>query len=138
MDPDRLQAFPLFASLTTDERAQIAGWSDERQVSAGTTLAAEGAAGYVFYLIEAGTAEVVHDGHLVAELGPGDFFGEGAILGQGRRIASVVATSEMQLVVLHGQQFRKLEAAMPSVARRLEEVLAARVEELRASQTDRG
>jgi CRP-like cAMP-binding protein len=133
VNAERLAAFPLFASLTAEERTELATWTEGRNVSEGTTLAAEGAPGYVFYLIEAGTAEVVHDGRRVAELGPGDYFGEGAILGAGRRVASVVSTSPMRLVVMHGQQFRKMEAALPHVARRLEEALAERLEELEAS-----
>jgi CRP-like cAMP-binding protein len=130
VDPERLRAFPLFESLTAEERAEVASWAAEREVSAGATLAAEGAAGYVFYLIEDGTADVLHDGHRVAELGPGDYFGEGAILGAGRRVASVVSTSPMRLIILHGQQFRKMESALPDVAKRLEEALVTRLEEL--------
>jgi CRP-like cAMP-binding protein len=77
------------------------------------------------------------DGRVVAALGPGDFFGEGAILGEGRRVASVVSTSPVRLIVLHGQEFRRMEAAMPDVARRLEEALAARLEDLQRSSGDR-
>jgi CRP-like cAMP-binding protein len=132
VDPERLVAFPLLSSLTADERTKLASWSEEREVSTGVTLASEGSSGYFFYLIEEGAAEVIHDGRVVAELGPGDYFGEGAILGHGRRTASVVSTSPMRLIVMHGQEFRKMEAAMPDVAQRLQEALAARLEELRA------
>jgi CRP-like cAMP-binding protein len=128
VDPERLAVFPLFSSLTPEQRAAVARWSEERAVAAGTTLATEGASGYVFYLIEEGEAEVREDGQVVNSLGRGDFFGECAILGEGRRTASVVSTSPMRLVVLHGQQFRQMEAAMPEVARRLNEAVAVRTQ----------
>ncbi|PWU23070.1 MAG: hypothetical protein C5B48_09245 [Candidatus Rokuibacteriota bacterium] len=132
MEPQRLEAFPLLASLTAEERSQLAAWLDERAVSDGEMIAAEGASGYTFYLVEEGTAAVAHEGRRVAELGPGDYFGEGAILGGGRRVASVQSITPMRLLVLHGQEFRRMEAAMPRVAELLRETLTARLEELEA------
>jgi CRP-like cAMP-binding protein len=130
VDAQRLAPLALFESLTPDERARVAGWAEELEVSAGRTLASEGAAGYFFYVIEEGTAEVVCAGELIAELGPGDFFGEGAILGEGRRVASVVSASRMRLIVMHGQQFRAMQAEMSDVAARIGETLKARLDRL--------
>lgn len=130
MDTRRLEEFPFLESLTEVERTQLAGWLQEREVSAGQTLVSQGAAGYVFYLIDEGTADVISDGRRVTELCSGDYFGEGAILGRGRRLASVVSTSSMRLLLLHGQEFRRMESAMPQVAARLRDVLAERLEQL--------
>jgi CRP-like cAMP-binding protein len=66
----------------------------------------------------------------VANLGPGDFFGEIAILGHGRRTATVTTTSPVTLLVMFGAEFRRLEAAHPDIAssirRAMEERLAVR------------
>lgn len=79
----------------------------------GRRLTPEGASGYTFYVIAEGTADVLHRDALVTQLGPGDFFGEMAILGDGRRIADVVATAPMTLYAMFGTSFREMEAELP-------------------------
>ena len=76
----------------------------------------EGAAGYQFYVIESGTAEVRQHQEPIATLGQGDFFGEMAMMGHGRRVADVVATSPMTNLAMFGTSFRELEANLPDVA----------------------
>ena len=58
----------------------------------------------------------MHHDALVAQLGPGDFFGEMAIMGDGRRVADVVATAPMTLYAMFGTSFREMEAELPEVA----------------------
>jgi CRP-like cAMP-binding protein len=77
-----------------------------------------------------GTAEVRSAGEWLAELGPGDFFGEMAILGDGRRTATVTSTSPARLLVMFGTEFRMLEAAHPEIASRLAEAMQARAGEI--------
>jgi len=113
---DRLQAVPLFSKLSTDELAALGGRFEERQVKAGTRLTTEGAAGYTFFVIETGEVEVERDGSVVNTLGPGDFFGETAILSAARRNATVTTTSDANLLVLFGTEFRILEREWPPVA----------------------
>jgi CRP-like cAMP-binding protein len=67
-------------------------------------------------VIEEGTADVVHGGNVIASLGPGDFFGEMAMMGDGRRVADVVASSPITLFEMFGTHFRELEMHMPQVA----------------------
>jgi CRP-like cAMP-binding protein len=77
-------------------------------------------------LIESGTAEVVHDGNHLADLGPGDFFGEIALLAEHRRTATVTATSDLRIVVMHERDFRVMEDEMPDVAAKIRAVMAER------------
>jgi CRP-like cAMP-binding protein len=130
VDADRLKKIPLFSGLSDDELATIGGWLREQDASEGQRLTPDGASGYTFFLIEQGTAQVLKDGDQVAELLPGDHFGEMAILGAGRRAADVVAATPMKLLVLFGTEFRRLEATFPQVARRLETTMRERAEAL--------
>ena len=115
-DPDRLRAIPLFAELSDEDLEKLASWLTVEEVSEGRRLTPEGAAGYRFYVIENGTAEVRKNKEPIGTLGPGDFFGEMAIMGDGRRIADVVATSPMTNLAMFGTSFRELEANLPDVA----------------------
>ena len=101
MDADKLKALPLFASLRKDDLGRLAQLTDEVDVAEGEELLREGRFAYEFMVIEDGRAEVRRaSGEHVAELGPGDFFGEIAALEVGRRNATVVARSSMTLVVM--------------------------------------
>jgi CRP-like cAMP-binding protein len=73
-----------------------------------------------------GTAAVTSEGRTLAVLAPGDFFGEVAILGDGRRTATVTSRSPVRLLVLFGTEFRQLEAAHPEIASRIAETMHAR------------
>src|SRR5262245_57168228 len=96
-DPARLAVLPLFETLSPTELDLVASWTDERTVSRGQSLVSEGAPGYVFFVIEEGTAAVEREGELLGELGPGDHFGEIAIVDGGKRTATVLATSDMKI-----------------------------------------
>lgn len=121
--PDDLGGIPLFATLEDDERATIAPWFELQDVSPGVKLTGEGAAGYSFFVLRDGTATVTVDGTEVRTLGPGDFFGELAILGDGRRTATVITTSPSRVLVLFGTEFRRLQQEYPETAGRIESAL---------------
>ena len=93
----RLRAIPLFAGLVPDDLDRVASWLEIREESEGRRLTPEGASGYEFFVIEEGTADVNHEGAKIGSLGRGDFFGEMAMMGDGRRVADVVATSPITL-----------------------------------------
>jgi CRP-like cAMP-binding protein len=101
---------------TTRSASASRGGSRNKHVEPGRELTPEGAAGYTFFVVEEGAAEVRCDGEAIRELGPGDFFGEIAILDGGRRTASVVAVSPMKLLAIFGADFRRLETELPGVA----------------------
>jgi CRP-like cAMP-binding protein len=120
----------LFTDVPDDDLDRVASWLEVRDVSEGVRLTPEGASGYEFFVIEHGTADVVRDGAVIASLGPGDFFGEAAIMGEGRRVADVVATSPMTLFTMFGTAFRELEATLPQVADRIRATLEERLSAL--------
>jgi CRP/FNR family transcriptional regulator, cyclic AMP receptor protein len=113
---DDLAGVALFDSLDAAQLEELASWFHVQNAGEGLRLVGEGAPGYTFFVILDGTAEVTADGDSLAALGPGDFFGEIAILGEGRRTATVTSTSPVRMLVLFGTEFRKLELAHPSVA----------------------
>jgi CRP-like cAMP-binding protein len=126
VDPKDLKAVPLFASLGDNELKQVAQQAEDVDIREGKQLITEGRFAYEFFAIEQGTADVMIDGNVVRTLGPGDFFGEMALLVTDRRTASVVATSPMRLVVLTAGQFHALERAAPSVAAQIRTAIEER------------
>jgi CRP-like cAMP-binding protein len=77
-------------------------------------------------VVDEGTADVVRGGDVIASLGPGDFFGEMAMMGDGRRVADVVASSPITLFEMFGTHFRELEMRMPQVAATITATLEVR------------
>jgi voltage-gated potassium channel len=125
--PDDLIGIPLFASLSADDRAELANWFDARATSAGVRLIGEGAAGYSFFVLTDGSAEVTIEGEEVSKLGPGDFFGEMAILGDGYRSATVTMSSPGRVLVMFGTDFRRLQQERPEIASLIEDAMRTRL-----------
>jgi CRP/FNR family transcriptional regulator, cyclic AMP receptor protein len=125
---DELARIPLFGSLSEDDRHEVASWFDPKRAGAGSVLAGEGAAGYSFFVLVDGTATVTIGDDVVGTLGPGDFFGEVALLDGGRRTATVTAASDVELLALFGTEFRRLQQAFPEVASRLDAVVEQRLQ----------
>jgi CRP/FNR family transcriptional regulator, cyclic AMP receptor protein len=96
-------------------------------VESGTSLTVEGEFGHGFFAIEDGTADVFTDGTVVSTLGPGDVFGEIALVASGRRTASVVATSPMRLITLFKRDLWDLERRNPEIAAALRATVAERL-----------
>lgn len=128
---DVLRDVPLFKSCTDKELTKIASLVDEIEMPAGRTLAVEGRPGRECFVIADGEAVVTLQGDEIAHLGPGDVFGEMALIDHGPRSATVRATSPMRLFVLDPRNFSTLLARHRSVARK---VLQAVVERLRTTE----
>ena len=111
----RLTPVPFFAALNEDDLEVIARHADQVHVAAGEVLAREGDVGHDFFVIEEGTAEVTRNGDVLDSLGPGDFFGEMALVEEDRRTATVTATSPMTLIVLTSSSFRAIDGSMPQL-----------------------
>ena len=118
-----LAGIALFEDLDLEARAAIAPWFEVQDVSADVKLTGEGAAGYSFFVIRSGTATVTINGIEVRTLSAGDFFGELAILGDGRRTATVTTDSPSQVLVLFGTDFRQLQQEHPEIAEQIESAL---------------
>ena len=127
MDRARLSAIPLFADLSDEDRELIAEAAAETEAAEGDALITEGDFGYALYAIESGTALVTHEGEEVRTLGPGDVFGEIAVLTSGRRTATVVAASPMRLLGLFKRDAWALERRSPALAERLRVLIAERL-----------
>ena len=128
MDAKRLESLPLFRDLSRKEREQIARWTDEVDVPAGYHLLEQGRLPHEFFVIEKGTVAVAKDGEHLADLGPGDFFGEIAIMEHDRRTASVVATTPVTAIVMLARDFETMAGVMPHVAEKIHEAIRARMQ----------
>ena len=126
MDASRLKSLPLFKDVPDEELAQIAGFAQEVNVEEGRELVREGDFSYEFMAIEEGEAEVTREGRHVADLGPGDFFGEMGLLEKTLRNATVTAKSPMKLVTLTGWDMKRMERHIPEAIERVRATLEER------------
>jgi CRP-like cAMP-binding protein len=126
LDASRLKSLPLFKDVPDDELAQIAGFAQEVKVDQGRELVREGDFSYEFMAIEEGEAEVTRDGGHVADLGPGDFFGEMGLLEKTLRNATVTAKTPMQLITLTGWDMKRMERHIPEATERVRATLEER------------
>ena len=129
--PEKLDGVPLFDKLPDDVRHKFAVWVSELEVPAGQHLADEGEYAYDLFIIDDGTAEVIQDGKTVAELGPGQFFGEMGVLDKAPRNATVIAKTPMTLLTLTSWDVKRLESKSPEAMQQLQEV----IEQRRAAQS---
>jgi CRP/FNR family transcriptional regulator, cyclic AMP receptor protein len=126
LDASQLKSLPLFADVPDEELAQIAGFAQEVNVDQGRELVREGDFSYEFMAIEEGEAEVTRSGEHVADLGPGDFFGEMGLLEKTLRNATVTAKSPMKLVTLTGWDMKRMERHIPEAIERVRNTLEER------------
>jgi len=126
LDASKLKSIPLFKDVPEDELAQIAGFAQEVTVDEGRELVREGDFSYEFMLIDEGEAEVTRDGSHVADLGPGDFFGEMGLLEKTLRNATVTAKTPMKLVTLTGWDLKRMERHIPEATERVRATLEER------------
>jgi CRP-like cAMP-binding protein len=121
-----LRRLALFGELDHHDLSTIARWAREVDVPEGDLLIEQGAFPYELFVIEEGTAVVVHDGATVATLGPGEIVGEMGVLRLQRRWATVRATSPIRAIALDSDDLAQLTEQMPEVAARLREIMASR------------
>jgi CRP/FNR family transcriptional regulator, cyclic AMP receptor protein len=126
MDAQELGKIPLFSDLAPDDLQALATYADEVTVSEGKHLVDEGGYAYDLFAIVEGTAQVFVADEVVAELGPGDFFGEAGVLEKQQRNATVVAKTRMRLVTLTGWDLRRMRRQLAPVMDKLEQAIEAR------------
>jgi CRP/FNR family cyclic AMP-dependent transcriptional regulator len=127
VDAKSLERVPLFAGLSPKEREKVARWSDTVDLPAGKHLLDEGRLPHEFFVILDGEVEVLHGGERLATLGPGDFFGEIALIEHGRRTASVVTTTTTTLAVMSPASFAAMRREMAEVALRIDDAIRERM-----------
>jgi CRP-like cAMP-binding protein len=129
--PADLQPVPLFGLLADADLEAIAPWFDVREAGPGEPLVAGGSTeDRSFFVIKEGEVTVTGLGHTIASLGPGEFFGEMALLGYGQHIATVKAPSRASLLVLSADDFDRLRAGYPDVAAEISTVMQRRLDQL--------
>ena len=124
---DLIRNAPLFSQLSKGEVNEVAKIADEIDVKAGKVLTREGDRGNEFFVLLDGAAEVHQGGKKVRMLGPGDFFGEIALVSRSPRTATVTTTTPCDLLVITGTNFRALLDHSPRIQLRVLEALADRL-----------
>ncbi len=122
-----IAAVPLFAGLERRELERVADAFKERRFKAGDTVASEGQRGAGFFVIAEGTAKVTVGGEERGELGPGDYFGEIALIDEGARTATLVAETDMTCYGMTFWEFRPVVEADGRIAWKLLQALAAKL-----------
>lgn len=125
-----LAATRLFAGVDADGLGRIADRISELEVMAQRVIARQGEIGTGFFIIAAGSVRVIRDGATLAELGPGDFFGELSVLDGKPRNAQVVSTEPTTCLALASWDFEAVVRDQPSVALAILRELAGRLREL--------
>ena len=123
-----LKKVPLFSGLDNRDLDQIASSMRERRFNAGDTITQEGAGGAGFFVVEEGEADVTVAGETRGSIGPGDYFGEIALINESPRTATLTARTDM---VCHGMtpwDFRPLVESNSNIAWKL---LTAMAEKMR-------
>jgi CRP/FNR family transcriptional regulator, cyclic AMP receptor protein len=126
---DHLQQVPLFAACSRKDLQLVARRAEDVRVPAGKALVSEGETGQEFFVIIEGTARVTRQGRKIATIGPGQAFGELALLDKAPRNASVIADTDMELVVLGQREFAGIIDDVPGFARKLLAGMAHRLRE---------
>ena len=124
---DTLRAIPLFANVPDKQLKRLAAAMQERTVAAGEELTVEGRSGVGFFVIESGESSVSQSGEEIRTLGPGDSFGEMAVIDSGPRSARVRETSDLRCRGLTPWEFRPLVNSNPEIGWALLETLVARL-----------
>lgn len=124
-----LSQVKMFSSLNKKELALVSKASEVVKVPGGTEIVKEGEIGHEFYLILSGSATVNRGGEDIAELRPGNYFGEMSLLDKGPRSATVTADSDSELVIIGQREFAGVLEEVPAVAHKLLVSMAARLRE---------
>jgi CRP/FNR family transcriptional regulator, cyclic AMP receptor protein len=119
LDPATLKKIPLFAEVPDDVLSKVAPWATTEEWPEGKEIVKEGGFSNHFYAIQDGTVKVERDGQHLADLGPGDVFGEQGLLEKQERSATVTATSEVRLVKIEHWELSRMRQAMPEVVDQL-------------------
>jgi CRP/FNR family transcriptional regulator, cyclic AMP receptor protein len=130
---DALGRCPFFAGLSRNELLEVAKVTEDLEVEEGKALTREGQSGSEFFVIVDGEVAVTKDGTEIRTLGPGDFFGEIALLEDTPRTATVIAKTPLRFFVLTRQAFRSLLAHQLGLE---EKVTKALEERLRGASSD--
>jgi CRP-like cAMP-binding protein len=133
---EHLQRSPLFSELSRRELGRLARTMSERTFPAGTAVTTEGDVGVGFFVIEQGEATVTVSGKQAWKLGPGDHFGEIALIAETARTASITAETELRCYGMSSWEFRKLAETNAAFSWKLLQAMARRLLKLEQLQLE--
>jgi CRP/FNR family cyclic AMP-dependent transcriptional regulator len=119
VDVSQLKKLPLFEGVPDDKLKQVSTFAVLEEHPEGTVIVKEGGYSNHFYAIEDGTAKVERDGQHLADLGPGDVFGEQGLLEEQERSATVTATSQLKVIKIEHWELDRMKRSMPEVVEQL-------------------
>ena len=120
MDVSLLKTIPLFADVPDDQLRKIAPFAETDEFAEGQEIVTEGGYSNHFFAIEDGTAKVERGGEHIADLGPGDVFGEQGLLEKQERSATVTATSRLRVIKIEHWELSRMRKTMPEVVEELQ------------------
>ncbi len=123
----QLQRVPLLSGLSKKELKLLAGFVREQRFSAGSAIVVDGQSGHGLYIIQDGRASVRKKGRMLNRMGPGDFFGEMAVLDGGPRTATVQADSDTVCLTLASWEVKPFLMDQPGVAYKMLQEVVRRV-----------
>jgi CRP/FNR family cyclic AMP-dependent transcriptional regulator len=126
---ESLSRVPLFQGIRGRDLGRLAKVMRESSFAEGQTVAEEGQSGVGFFVIEEGNATVSRQGNIIRTLEPGDYFGEIALIDEGPRSATVVATTDLRCRGMAAWEFRSFVREHPDVAWTLLATLVSRLRE---------
>lgn len=126
MDATQLKRIPLFAEASDEELKRVALFAESKEVPEGQVVIEEGGYSRELLAIEDGTAEVTRNGEHIADLGPGDIFGEAGMLDDQMRSATVTARTRLKLISLRHFEVKRLQKDAPDVYSRIERLVEER------------
>jgi|SRR5688572_9978472 CRP/FNR family cyclic AMP-dependent transcriptional regulator len=125
-----LSKVPLLAALDRRSLEQVARLADEVDLPEGRVVTRQGASGAEFFVIIDGTVRIDRDGEHLADLGPGDFFGELSLLADIPRSATATCTTACRLLVVGHREFHSLLSEFPTIQGAVLDAVAHRIARL--------
>jgi CRP/FNR family transcriptional regulator, cyclic AMP receptor protein len=126
LDVSQLKRIPLFADASDEELRRVAIFAESKEIPEGEVVIEEGSYSRELLAIEDGMAEVTREGEKLADLGPGDVFGEAGMLDDSMRSATVTAKSRLKLISLRHFEVKRLQKDAPDVYGRIEQLVEER------------
>jgi CRP/FNR family transcriptional regulator, cyclic AMP receptor protein len=126
LDAEQLKRIPLFADASDEELNKVAVFAEDREVPEGQVVIQEGGYSNELLAIDDGEAEVTRQGEHVADLGPGDIFGEAGMLDDSMRSATVTAKTRLRLISMGHFEVKRLKKAAPEVYKKIEALVEER------------
>ena len=125
-----LRGVPLFSAVSESSLQRVVELATDVTHDAGHVVVKQGAGAHALHVIIEGEAAVEADGRSIATLGPGDYFGEIAVIDRSRRTASVIAVTSLRAIALDATSFRRLVRSDPDLAIAVMGQMAQRLSEL--------